>query len=381
MLVGALALGCAPTNTGKRAAPSSTAERSPGALVIIGGRLEPDNHALFRAMLELRAGSGPICVIPTASADPQASLRAYVEDFERYAGPGAALGVDIAAGDTAATADPELVEQLRNCSGMFFTGGDQSRIVDTFKPGGDPSPAYLAIHERRAAGAFVAGTSAGAAMMTDPMIGGGDSAAALTHGACAHDGCPGVWIRDGMGFWSGWLTDQHFLIRGRAGRLLTALVELPDGPRLGLGVDEDTGVIVRADSAEVVGRSGALVIDAANATRTATGWSGIRMNLYGPGDRFALRDGALLEREAAPRQPDPRAPAPPAPDPAFEGWAFTEFLLALGASPNPTATTISGDGWSLIVAPGPDFSANTPSAANGVGFVGPLIVALELPPR
>ena len=366
--------------TAPEAEPAAMAD--PGAIVVIGGRLEPDNQALYRAMLELREGTGPVCVVPTASADPDASMQAYMGDFLRFGGPTAAVGVAIVDGDFDAVADPAVVARLRACSGFFFTGGDQSRIVDTFVPDGRSSPAAEVIRARHAAGAFVAGTSAGAAMMSDPMIGSGEPVAALEHGVCASDGCPGVWVREGMGFWPGWITDQHFLVRGRAGRLLAVVVGLEHGPRRGLGVDEDTGVIVRGGQAEVVGRSGALRIDASAATRRGeTGsetWSGIVVDLYGPGDRFTLADGRLLEPPISAEVAEPRRlPEPPAAP--FEGAAFVELLLAIAAAqPDPRPVTLTGEGWEVAVVAGPGFHAGAPRGELAIGSAGPFLLELRL---
>jgi len=306
-------------------------------------------------------------------------MQSTIDDFQRYGGPGAAVGVLIASGDQHATASADLAARLRACGGFFFTGGDQSRIVDTFRPGQTTSLAYESIRERHQQGAFIAGTSAGAAMMSDPMIGGGDSLLALSHGVCHEDGCPGVWLRDGMGFWSGWITDQHFLARGRVGRLLTALLEASDGPRLGLGVDEDTAVIVDGELAEVVGRSGAMIINAATADRREAGWSGITMTLYGPGDRFRLSDQALVERGAALRERGAEPPTALGPELAFEGWNFARSLIAIGGQQAPAPVTLRGEGWTIVVTPHADFSAGALVGPHAVGFVGPFLLDVSLP--
>ena len=302
LLAGLLAITC----VNKASPPSvrpATSEAAPrkGALVIIGGRLEPDNRALYEAMLELRPHPGPVCVLPTASAEPERSMQAYVEDFVRYGGPDAGLGVALFAAQPEGAQDPQLVASLDACAGFFFTGGDQSRILDTLRPDGRETAADAAIRARHEAGAFIAGTSAGAAMMSDPMIAGGDPDTALVAGVCDTPECAGVWLRAGMGYWAGGLSDQHFFARDRVWRLLAALLARPGQLSVGLGVDEDTGVIVRGDEAEVVGRSGAMRVDVSTLEPLdATRWRGASLAVFGPGDRFRLSDGALLEAGTPP---------------------------------------------------------------------------------
>jgi len=151
--------------------------------------------------------------------------------------------------DSKKEASIRMVEQA---TGIFFTGGDQSRIVDFIKG----TSLEAAIHQRHEAGAVIGGTSAGAAMMPDQMIIGGASVSNRSIGA--------VDMGPGMGFMPGIIVDQHFAQRGRIGRLLTALVLQP--AMLGLGIDEDTGIIVQGDEFEVIGQGCVTVVDETTAT-------------------------------------------------------------------------------------------------------------------
>lgn len=239
---------------------AAAAVRADGARVIVGGALARDHDAVYRAILERRDGGGPICVLPTASEVPKRSMRGYVDDFERVGGPGAAVGVLLRPGDVATAARPSFGRRLSRCGGFFFTGGDQSRIVDTLRPGGRSTAADRAIRERHAAGAVIAGSSAGAAMMSDPMIGGGDGLDAWVHGVTDDEAAPGVWLRDGMGYEPDALTDQHHLARGRFPRLLVAVAD-PRTPAVGWGMDEDTALIVEPDGTRrVLGRSQVVIV-------------------------------------------------------------------------------------------------------------------------
>ncbi|MFW5905200.1 MAG: cyanophycinase, partial [bacterium] len=229
----------------------------PGRLVVIGGGLSQDNEAVYRAILEGREGEGPICVIPTAGASPRSSMESAVERIDRWGSAGTARGVFISTENPESARDPEVVSELEGCGGFFFTGGVQSRIVDVFRPDGEDSPAYGALLSRWRTGAVVAGTSAGAAMMSHPMLAGGDSETAWAEGVEE-----GVRLERGMAFLPGLLVDQHFLARGRIGRLMAAVVHGEDFD-LGAGVDENTALVVDGDRGWVVGASGVVLVEAA----------------------------------------------------------------------------------------------------------------------
>ena len=97
-----------------------------GARVIVGGALDPDNERVYREILERRLPGRPICVLPTASSRPRRSMRAYLQDFERYGGAGVATGFKITTKRPRRAADAAVAARLDECGGFFFTGGDQS---------------------------------------------------------------------------------------------------------------------------------------------------------------------------------------------------------------------------------------------------------------
>jgi len=118
-----------------------------------------------------------------------------------------------------------------------------------------------AIHRRYAEGIVVGGTSAGAAMMPDVMIIEGDSE--------TNPRMEIVEMGPGMGFLPGVVIDQHFLQRGRLGRLLSAVTQQP--VVLGFGIDENTAVVVNNNQFEVVGEGAVTVVDVAEITHTNLG--------------------------------------------------------------------------------------------------------------
>lgn len=330
---------------------------NPGRLVIIGGALASDNEAIYRSILDAREGDGPICVIPTASADPESALASAVARFERWGGEHSALGLQLPAGEPSLADDPEIAGVIAGCGGFFFSGGVQSRIVDVFRPDGRSTAAYEALYARWRAGAVVSGSSAGAAIMSDPMIGGGSSAGAFRSGGFSGP-TNGVTLEPGLGFVSDVLMDQHFLARGRIGRLLVAVLA-GDTPELGAGIDENTALILDGHRAHVAGASGVVIVDAREAQRgqdVTTGadfFSQVRLELLGPGDSMDLVTGEVRPdptKSALPALPEtPEVLAPLPAGTLFEPWVLLHTLATWGAvgtdtllPPAPTHVEIEG---------------------------------------
>lgn len=418
-----LVTGCAPGAGGERAAAggpgSGSGLDSEGRLVIVGGALDEENAPVHHAVLEARQGEGPLCVLPTASGAPERSLESAVAIFRRYAADPRhegdrpeVTGVWITTDNPEAAADPAIAAELAGCSGYWFVGGDQSRVMRVFRPASGDTPGYRAIMARWREGAVVAGSSAGAAMMSARSIGGGSPAEALAHGVVRDrdddgeaDG-DGVWVLPGMGFVDWAIVGQHHLARGRWGRLVVAVLEEEDA--LGVGIDENTALVYRDGVAEVVGASGVLVVDTSGARagelpRTATG---IRLELLGPGDRLDVRSGAVTRVTAGRVVPPPGAlgpdadresstsdgavPARPAradleADP-FADWAFLRLLHAF-ATGEVEEITLQGDARTLTLRRGAGFTGQAAreggvveEAGTPVGLsVGPLVLELSAP--
>ncbi len=226
-------------------------EQQSGPLVIIGGAEDREGDCLVLREFVRAAGgvNANIAVMTAATEFPEEVGETYEKAFTRLG----AKVVNLV--HTGRRDDSEASHNLRyaeEATGIFFTGGDQSRIVDFIKG----TTLDQIIHTRHSQGAVVGGTSAGAAMMPDQMILGGASVSNPTVDA--------VEIGPGMGFMPDIVIDQHFSQRGRLGRLLAALVLEPAA--LGLGIDEDTGIVVRGDEFEVVGSGSVTVVDESTAT-------------------------------------------------------------------------------------------------------------------
>src|SRR5690606_11882755 len=147
------------------------------------------------------------------------------------------------------------LEILRDATGVFFTGGDQLRITSQI---GD-TPIEHRIREIYDAGGVIAGTSAGASAMCGTM---------LVRGRRRDSQRPdNLRMAPGLGFIRGVIIDQHFAERGRMARLLGAVALNPR--EFGIGIDEDTAIIVKGDKEFLVIGSGALyVIDGPTVTQS-----------------------------------------------------------------------------------------------------------------
>lgn len=185
-----------------------------------------------------------IVIIPTASSIPDVVMAAYKEAFRL-------LGcVHVQTLDIRERSQSELsssLELIRNANAVMFSGGDQSKITSII---GSTSLHELMIDKYQNEKFVIAGTSAGAMCMSSEMITGGQSTDAFRKGV--------VGMGKGMGFIPNLIIDSHFIQRGRFGRLTEAVAKFPH--LIGIGLAEDTGMIIRNNQEfEVIG-SGMIII-------------------------------------------------------------------------------------------------------------------------
>jgi len=242
------------------------AENAPrGYLFILGGGPRPPG--LMERFVELASlpGKARILVLPMASSEADATGREQAEEFVALGAAARSFNLsrEEASRETA-------VRALDDATGIWFCGGDQSRLTAAL----EGTPVAAAIHARYRAGAAVGGTSAGAAVMSDPMITGeerrpgGDRPPADPENAFLTIERDNVVTQPGFGLLPGAIVDQHFLRRKRSNRLLSLVLERPQ--LVGIGVDESTALEVGPDGLWRVRGSGvALVYDARDA-RVAT---------------------------------------------------------------------------------------------------------------
>ncbi len=221
-------------------------DRAAGSLILIGGACSAHGEALatFVRLAHAEEG-GKIVGLTTASMDPTGSAIAWKNDFA-VAG---ARNTEFPIVDRRARAqDDRIAARLREADGIFLGGGDQVHLVATI--GG--SSVGDAIREAFQRGAVICGTSAGAAALTETMLAGGEPD---EHGTMVdmHMG-PGLGL---LGFRA--VIDTHFAARRRLHRLFVAIAGNPE--LMGLGIDEDTALVVQGHLGAVVGEGGVTFVD------------------------------------------------------------------------------------------------------------------------
>ncbi|HEU0302068.1 MAG TPA: cyanophycinase [Longimicrobium sp.] len=282
------AVACAPAG-GSAVAPAVEGVR--GHLLIVGGGTQPPE--LVARFVELAGGPGRarIAVLPMASGEPEESGRGKAEELRGLGADAFVLNLT----RTQAMTD-SAVRLLDGATGIWFTGGDQSRVTPVLRG----TPVLQAIRARWREGAVIGGTSAGAAVMPDSMLTGNQVRAGEDTVGYHGDEFPAVarrtiQVAPGLGFLPGTIIDQHFIRRERHNRLLASVLERPS--LVGVGIDESTAIEVGPDGRWTVRGSGGVVIyDARDARITSPaapvlGTAGVRMHLLPPGGVFDPRTG------------------------------------------------------------------------------------------
>src|SRR5215203_4363226 len=276
-------------------------DRNDRVLIIIGGKEDRSNDKLILREVARRVGSGKLVVSTVAMARGTDELFAQYEKAFRALGVKHVFNLDINSRGEA-TQDSKL-RILDNAQGVFFTGGDQMRITSQI---GD-TPVYQRIREIYDDGGVIAGTSAGASVMSETMlVVGGDEQSHVIGGS--------VRMAPGLGLVEGVIIDQHFMERGRFGRLMGAVAQNPKN--LGIGIDEQTAIVVeRGNGFYVLGSGAVYVIDGSDVSysniaeedkhKTLSIYD-MRVHMLSQGDRFDLltRNPRPMTGRAADKLPE-----------------------------------------------------------------------------
>ncbi len=215
-----------------------------GYVIPIGGAEEKlHDQAILSRFVDLCGADGArIVVIPTAS-ELEDTGDNYVKLFRDL---GATEVTSLVIEERADAQSEDHLADLENATGIFITGGNQLRLSTIL--GG--TPIAQAIRRTNAHGTHVAGTSAGAAIMSEHMIAGGDSGSTPRQGS--------VNLSPGLGLTNRLVIDQHFRQRDRLGRLLSAIAYNPF--LIGIGLDEDTAAFIDPEGVLHVEGSGAVTV-------------------------------------------------------------------------------------------------------------------------
>jgi len=232
---------------------------------------------------ELKGNDPLVVVVPTASTEPEAAAKDYVKEFGK-------LGVkNVEVLDIRNRTDaknPDFCSMVERAAGIMFTGGDQLRLTAIL--GGTPVLQLMKERYTYDEGIMIAGTSAGAAAMSTPMIYEGETIGGYIKGD--------VRITTGLEFLKNVAIDTHFIQRGRLVRMSQCIATNPGC--IGIGLEEDTAICVKNGSeVEVLGSGLITVVDGLSITETniyeiKTGQpfsvKDMRVHLLAAGDKYVI---------------------------------------------------------------------------------------------
>jgi cyanophycinase len=277
-----------------------------GRLLIIGGaedkgpiRVRPEIKIKNKNFIDydilsriIPTSDKGIEIITTASQQPIKTGNMYVRSFKKAGYKNVAfMNID----SKTALQDPNLIPRIKNAGTVFFSGGDQFRLTSIL---GDSELLRVIFNRYLEDESFLlAGTSAGAMAMGDTMIYHAENNEAMLKGH--------VKITRGFGLLHNTAIDTHFVKRGRFVRLAQAIIMNPDC--LGIGLGEDTGMIItKGSDAECIGSGNVIIIDGKNMSNHNHSEAeddqplhveGLKVHLLSSGNRFSLKKKKFLKHK------------------------------------------------------------------------------------
>ncbi|MCS6809282.1 MAG: cyanophycinase [Bacteroidota bacterium] len=264
-----------------------------GHLVIIGGGPRPE--VIMKTIIDLAGGArSRIVILPMASAEMLETAQAQREQFMKYGAP----TVDYIICDSASADTDSNLAKLRAATGVFFSGGDQNKLVAALR-GTKLLQEIYALYQQR--GGVIAGTSAGAAVQSYIMLTGDEAINKDTANPYGMVRKGNILTAEGFGFVRSLIIDQHFVKRRRQNRLLTLVLEYPN--LLGVGIDESTCIVVKPNNTfEVLGEATVQVFDARGAKNIRTDAQGnlaandIRVHILPSGATYTMPSDSTLHK-------------------------------------------------------------------------------------
>lgn len=258
-----------------------------GTLVIVGGNMQ--DPAIVQRFIDLAGGpNAPIVIVPTAGDEEEYDQ--YYSGLKQWRENGAANLTVVHTRDRKVADTEAFVRPIRAARGVYFAGGRQWRLADAYLD----TLTHRELSAVLARGGVIGGSSAGATIIGSFLVRGDTKGNELMIGDHTV----------GFGFMKNTAIDQHLLRRNRHFDMLAVIDKHPE--LLGIGLDEDTAIVVQGDRFDVIGRSYAVVYS----TQPVAGAGG-RFFFLAPGDRFDMKTRAATRRgdEWRPVQ-GVRSPAP-----------------------------------------------------------------------
>lgn len=255
-------------------------QNSKGKLFIIGGGSRPD-FLVDRMIKEAGLKSGEtVAIFPHASEEQDSSFYYAKQQFEKR---------NLKALDCAFKKDeklpPSKLDSLKTAKLIYIGGGDQVRFMEIINSNPEVKNLLKSAYQN---GKMIAGTSAGAAVMSEVMITGNQLKYKDYENTFDNIEIKNVETKQGLGFIKTAVIDQHFVVRSRYNRLLSLIIENPTYK--GIGIDEGTAILVKNGEAEVVGRAQVIVFKNPKQSKKLNGdklgAKGITLDIYLNGEKF-----------------------------------------------------------------------------------------------
>jgi cyanophycinase len=253
-----------------------------GKLFIIGGGKRP--LGMVDEMIRLSGvdTAGYVAVLPMASSEPDTSAWYASKQFTDRGIQGV-YNFNI---QDAADCSTSCLDSIRHAAMIYITGGDQSRFMDIALN----TPLHQTIKQAYQAGALIAGTSAGAAVMSREMITGSEFKHPEYTGDFRTIEAENIEIKEGLGLVENAIIDQHFVWRMRMNRLISVALEYPG--KQCFGIDESTALIIDGNRASIYGESQVVRIINENQSsvnqKGLLGGRGLHLDILLPGDTIAF---------------------------------------------------------------------------------------------
>lgn len=254
-----------------------------GKLFIIGGGKRPPELVKELIKVSDLENDTYAVILPMASIEPDSAIFYASKQFtELGIKPEKIKGFNFQKNRQ----NVEHLDSLANAGLIYISGGDQNRFMDIVLD----SPVSDAIKRAYMNGATIAGTSAGAAVMSKKMITGDEFKHPEYTGDFRTIEAENIELKEGLGLLENAIIDQHFIQRMRMNRLISTAIENPE--EISIGIDESTAILVQQDSARVIGASQVIVIRNNKKSKISKkgllGARDLQLSVVLPGEKFAL---------------------------------------------------------------------------------------------